>query len=110
MQDTLATLLSPPREQATVEFKPHLDDPEDIGQYLCAGANTAVLHRHDRAWVVRRVAGGSHVITGSGFDPFKRNVGHQALVMWLQTMMQPRADFTMRHAGRHEAIRTEAAT
>ena len=91
--DTLATLLRLPREQATVEFKSNLDEPEDIGQYLSAMANTAALQGHDRAWVVWGVADGSHVVTGTSFDPFKRKVGNQALVMWLQTMTQPRADF-----------------
>lgn len=41
--DTLSTLLRLPREPATVEFKSNLDDPEDIGQYLSAMANTAAL-------------------------------------------------------------------
>ena len=91
--DTLSTLLRLPREQATVEFKSNLDDLDDIGQYLSAMANTAALQGHDRAWVVWGVADGSHAVTGTSFDPFKRKVGNQALVMWLQTMTQPRADF-----------------
>ena len=93
LHDTLSTLLRLPRESATVEFKSNLDDPDDIGQYLSAMANSAALHGHDRAWVVWGVADGSHAVTGTGFDPSKRKVGNQALVMWLQTMTQPRADF-----------------
>ena len=92
--NTLATLLRLPREQGTVEFKSNLVVPEDIGQYLSALANTAALQGHDRAWLVWGVADGSHALTGTAFDPFKRKVGgNQALVMWLQTMTQPRADF-----------------
>lgn len=92
--DTLATLLRLPREQGTVEFKSNLVEPEDIGQYLSALANTAALQGHERAWLVWGVADGSHAVTGTTFDPFKRKAaGNQALVMWLQTMTQPRADF-----------------
>ncbi len=92
--NTLATLLRLPREQGTVEFKSNLVEPEDIGQYLSALANTAALQGHGRAWLVWGVADGSHAVKGAAFDPFKRKVGgNQALVMWLQTMTQPRADF-----------------
>ena len=91
--DTLAALLRLPREQGTVEFKSNLDDPDDVGQYISALANTAALQSHERAWVVWGVANDSHAVTSTSFDPFKRKVGNQALVMWLQSMTQPRADF-----------------
>lgn len=91
--DTLVTLLRLPHERGTVEFKSNLVDPLDIGQYISALANTAALQGHDRAWVVWGVADGNHDVTGTDFDPFRRKAGNQALVMWLQTMTQPRADF-----------------
>lgn len=94
LSDTLSALLCLPREQGTVEFKSNLVDPEDIGQYLSALANTAALHGHHRAWLVWGVADDDHRVTGTSFDPFKtKRAGNQALVMWLQTMTQPRADF-----------------
>lgn len=92
--DTLARLLSLPREQCTVEFKSNLADEAEIGQYLSALANVAALDGHERAWLVWGVADGTHAITGTSFDPFGLKVGgNQALVMWLQHMTQPRADF-----------------
>lgn len=92
--DTLSTLLRLPREQGTVEFKSNLDDPQEIGQYLSALANAAALQGHERAWVVWGVADGTHEVIGTGFDPFRRKVGgNQSLIMWLQHMTQPRADF-----------------
>ena len=54
---------------------------------------TAALHGHDRAWLVWGVADGTHVVADTAFDPFKRKVGNQALIMWLQAMTRPRADF-----------------
>ncbi len=92
--DTLSALLRLSREQGTVEFKSNLVEPEDIGQYLSALSNAAALQGHDRAWLVWGVADDGHAVTGTVFDPFKRKAaGNQALVMWLQTMTQPRADF-----------------
>jgi len=94
LRDILTQLLRLPREQATAEFKSNLDEPSDIGQYLSAMANTAALLGHDRGWVVWGVTDGSHAVTGTSFNPFTRKVGgNQALVMWLQSMTQPRADF-----------------
>lgn len=92
--DTLDRLLSLPREQCTVEFKSNLADKDEIGQYLSALANAAALDGHERAWLVWGVADGTHAVTGTTFDPFGLKVaGNQSLVMWLQQMTQPRADF-----------------
>jgi ATP-dependent DNA helicase RecG len=92
--DTLHTLLRLPREQGTVEFKSNLDEPADIGRYLSALANTAALDRHDRAWVVWGVDDATRQVQGTRFDPFTRKAqGNQSLVMWLQQMTHPRADF-----------------
>lgn len=94
--DTLADLVSLPREQGTVEFKSNLEQPDEIGSYLSALANTAALNGHRRAWLVWGVEDGSHMVKGTSFDPFKAKVkagSNQALIMWLQQMTQPRADF-----------------
>lgn len=98
--DTLERLRSLPREAATVEFKSNLDQAEEIGQYISALANSAVLEGHDRAWVVWGIEDGTHAVKGTPFDPFCRKEGNQALIMWLQQMTTPRADFAF-HAIDH---------
>ncbi len=91
---TLHKLLSLPREQATVEFKLNLDESQVIGQYLSALANSAALEGHDRAWLVWGVEDGTRAVKGTTFTPFTQKIGNQALVMWLQQLTSPRADFT----------------
>lgn len=59
MLDTLERLRSLPREAAAVEFKSNLDSPQDIGQYMAALANSAVLDVHDRAQLVWRLEDGA---------------------------------------------------
>lgn len=93
LQTTLEGLLALPREQSVVEFKSNLEKPEDIGTYLSGLANTAALQRADLAWLVWGIEDGSHRVAGTTFNPFEQKVGNQALVMWLQMMTQPRADF-----------------
>lgn len=90
---TLQKLLRLPREQATVEFKLNLDKPEDIGQYLSALANAALLAGHERGWLVWGVEDGTHKVKGTVFDPFTRKIGNQSIIMWLQQLTSPRADF-----------------
>lgn len=83
-----------PREAATVEFKSNWDRPEDIGEYLSALANAAVLERHDRAWMVWGVDNQSHAVKGTTFNPFSiKGEGNQPLVMWLTQLTSPRPDF-----------------
>lgn len=96
--DTLESVRQLAREQATVEFKSNLNDAEEIGRYISGLANVAALQGHERAWVVWGVEDRTHRVTGTAFDPFTRKVtaksgSNQALIMWLQVMMQPRADF-----------------
>ncbi len=93
---TLSELLRQPCEQGVVEFKHNLDLPEEIGAYISALANTAALNGVSRAWLVWGVEDGCHKVIGTHFDPFKAKVkagSNQALIMWLQQMTQPRADF-----------------
>lgn len=93
--EALDRLRAGPREGATVEFKGSVQEPAEIGEYLSALANSAVLEGHDRGWMVWGVEDGTHVIKGTHFDPFtKKGEGNQALVMWLQQKTTPRADFT----------------
>jgi ATP-dependent DNA helicase RecG len=96
-----ATLLSKleqlrnlPRESATVEFKSNWNVPEDIGEYLSALGNSAILERQDRAWMVWGVDNQTHEVIGTTFDPFTATgEGKQPLIMWLTHKITPRPDF-----------------
>lgn len=97
LRDVLENLLRLPREQATVEFKSNWENPADIGQYISALANSASLQGHDRGWMVWGVNDAPRSVTGTTFDPFSQKVkdgANQTLIMWLQVMTQPRADFS----------------
>lgn len=61
----LEQLRSLPREATTVEFKSNLDSPVEIGEYISAMANAAVLENRDRAWVMGR---GQRIPRGQGND------------------------------------------
>lgn len=97
-QSMLITLIdqlrSHPQESAAVEFKANWDLPTDIGQYISALANAAVLGRHDRAWMVWGIDNKTHQVVGTTFDPFSaKGEGKQPLIMWLTQKITPRPDF-----------------
>jgi ATP-dependent DNA helicase RecG len=82
------------REPATVEFKRNWDKAKDIGEYLSALGNSAILERHDRAWLVWGIDDSTHDISGTNFDPFSaKGEGNQPLIMWLTQKIEPRPDF-----------------
>jgi len=83
-----------PREEATVEFKSNWDFAGDIGEYLSAMANTAVLERHERAWLIWGIDNSTHAVKGTTFNPFtSKGEGNQSLIMWLTQKIKPRPDF-----------------
>ena len=92
--DLLDRLRQQPTEKDVVEFKQSLADPVQIGEYISALANAAALAGTPRAWLIWGVQDGTHAVVCTAFDPFKtKGKGNQSLVMWLQHLTDPRADF-----------------
>lgn len=91
--NTLERLVQLADETMLVEFKSNWEKERDIGEYLSAMANAALLAQQEQAWVVWGVDDETHEIKGTRFDPFKQKVGNQALIMWLQQKTNPKADF-----------------
>lgn len=111
-QGTLITLIDQlrvlGREAGTFEFKSNWDLPSDIGEYLSALANTAVLQRHDRAWLIWGIDDKSVEVKSTTFDPFSaKGEGNQPLIMWLTQKTLPRPDFEF-HVIQHPAGRLVA--
>lgn len=91
----LDRLRSAPHETSVVEFKSNLNDPDQIGEYVSALANTAALEQRDRAWLVWGVEDGTHKVIGTSFDPWSAKVRGQSLLLWLRQMTEKAADCTL---------------
>jgi ATP-dependent DNA helicase RecG len=91
---TLERLCAAPVETESIEFKSNWDNPQDIGEYICALGNSARLAGKDRAWMVWGVEDRTHRIVGTSFDPFSaKGEGKQPLIMWLMQKISPKPDF-----------------
>lgn len=93
LQSRLESLLALPKETEWLEFKHNKAVPEEIGEYLSALSNSAVLHDQPRAWMVWGVRDDDHEILGTSFKPRQTKVGNQELEGWLTTKLFPRLDF-----------------
>jgi len=89
----LDDLLRETRESEWVEFKSNNQDPQLIGEYISAIANSATLHRKDKGYLVWGIVDESREVVGCSFEPTLHKVGNQALVIWLQTGLKPRVNF-----------------
>jgi ATP-dependent DNA helicase RecG len=93
LQSLIGELVALPQETGWVEFKHNNAEPQEIGEYISALANTAALQGRSKAYVVWGVEDGSHALLGTDFKPSLRKVGNQELESWLLTLLAPRINF-----------------
>jgi ATP-dependent DNA helicase RecG len=89
----LHELCALPGETEWVEFKVDDTEPQAIGEYISALANTAALVGKAFAYLVWGVRDQDHVLVGTTFDPRVARVGNEELENWLLRLLEPKIDF-----------------
>jgi len=82
-----------PQETEWVEFKKNKAEPQDIGEYLSALANSAALLGKVNAYLVWGVDNDNHEIRGTRFEPATVKVGNEELESWLLRLLEPKINF-----------------
>ena len=82
-----------PRETEWMEFKHNNAEPDEIGEYLSALANSAALTGKVCAWLVWGVSNENHEILGTSFNPVLTRVGNEELESWLLRQLSPKINF-----------------
>ena len=82
-----------PNETEWVEFKHNNADPQMIGEYISALANSAALVRKQSAYLVWGVEDKSHDVVGTTFKPSSARHKQQELESWLLQKTAPKIDF-----------------
>jgi len=82
-----------PKETGWVEFKCNNANPEEIGEYISALANSAALLGKANAYLVWGVANDTHDVVGTTFRPTQVKKGNEELENWLMQPLSPRIDF-----------------
>jgi ATP-dependent DNA helicase RecG len=78
-----------PRESEWLEFKENLANPDAIGEYISALANSATLHGETKAYLVWGVEDETHNVVGTTFDLYTAKKGNQSLHLWLLAALRP---------------------
>jgi ATP-dependent DNA helicase RecG len=103
----LIELTALPDETEWVEFKHNNDNPEQIGEYLSALANSAALLHRPTGFIVWGVEDGTHEVLGTTFKPRKAKKGNESLENWLVRSLHPQVNFHIHeftHKGKSVAI------
>jgi predicted HTH transcriptional regulator len=82
-----------PKETEWVEFKCNNANPEEIGEYISALANSAALEGKANAYLVWGIADGTHDVVGTTFRPTQAKKGNEELENWLIRLLSPRIHF-----------------
>lgn len=90
----LDRLRAEPHESEWLEFKANRYDPQELGEYISALANSAGLLGKPRGYLVFGVEDTTHKVVGTTFDPAaEKGKGNQLLTLWLSLGLQPNVGF-----------------
>ena len=89
----LHELCALPRESEWAEFKVNDAEPQTIGEYISALANSAALVGQALAYLVWGVRNEDHAIVGTQFNPHAARIGNEELESWLLRLLEPKIDF-----------------
>lgn len=93
LADLVRELIKLTDETEWVEFKQNNANPEDLGQYLSALANSAALAGKANAYLVWGVHDATHEIVGTTVSPKTDKKGNENLENWLLRLLNPKLEF-----------------
>ncbi|HUX42724.1 MAG TPA: ATP-binding protein [Rectinemataceae bacterium] len=91
-------LVSHEAETEWIEFKENNDDPNEIGEYLSALSNAALLAGQSHGYLCFGIENGSHRVVGTNINPHEKKIGNEPLEPWLARLLEPRMDFSIQRA------------
>ena len=93
LTDLVRQLCARPHETEWVEFKENYRNPESIGKYISALANSAVLHGKSHGYVLWGVRDSTHEVVGTDFVPGSTKKGNELIEPWLAGLLEPQVHF-----------------
>ena len=86
-----------PTETEWLEFKRNRYEPEQLGEYLSALANSACLADRPTGYLIFGIDDETHEVVGTNFDPYNTKAkGNQDLLPWLAAGLHPNTGFELR--------------
>lgn len=79
-------------------YKENNSDPEELGQYISASANSATFDRQRRGYLVWDIEDGSLRPVGTTFGPATSKVGNEELTHWIARLLSLQGFFECKTA------------
>ncbi len=95
LQILIDELRALPHESEWVEFKQNNKNPQKIGEYVSALANSACIENKEYAYLVYGIKDETHQAVGTTFQPRKEKINGQEIENWLTTQLEPRIGLTI---------------
>jgi ATP-dependent DNA helicase RecG len=86
-------LVGLPHETGWLEYKHNDAEPQKIGEYISALANSAALDGKANAYLLWGVDDATHALIGTSFDPDAKHAGNEELESWLLRQLTPKIEF-----------------
>ena len=93
LKDLVHELIKAPKETNCLEFKINNSDPQAIGEYISALANSAALTGTAQAYLLWGVEDLTHKIVGTDFEFQAKKIGNEELENWLLRQLTPKINF-----------------
>ena len=90
LANLLRQLCALPKETEWLEFKVDFANPDEIGEYISALSNAAVLANKPCGYLVWGVDDDTHKVVGTTFSPDMKGAGNEQLENWLLRLLSPR--------------------
>lgn len=91
----LANLRQQPHETEWLEFKENQFQEDEVGRYVSALANSAMLANQEYGYLVYGVRDADHSIVGSNVRLKQRKVGNEPFENWLTRALEPRVNLDL---------------
>jgi predicted HTH transcriptional regulator len=82
------------KETEWLEFKHNNTEPDTVGEYISALANSAALCGKGHGYLLWGIKDESHDIVGTTFSPALSKVGNEELESWLLRLLTPKINFS----------------
>ena len=82
-----------PSETEWLEFKQNNANPEDIGEYISALANSAAYQGKTHGYLIWGIEDEHHDIVGTSFRYASTKIGNEELENWLLRQLAPKIEF-----------------
>jgi len=82
-----------PTETEWLEFKVNSGNPDEIGGYVSALANSAALGERASGYFIWGIDDTTHEVVGTTFSPSKTKIGNEELENWLLRLLEPQVQF-----------------